>query len=377
MSKKKLLFFFLFSISTTSAFNVRVLLNEKNSNDLSWSIKSNAGFILSDYENPEFQEIIESSLLIIKAKKNMLHVNNRRLARNCIKIVPREGKLEFEDNSYSGSLVLIKINDVVYLVNHVELEEYVFSVTRWESWPGWPLEVNKAFAIACRSYVTAKIFAARSNEKNVPLFDIKCTNIHQTYRGSHEFDVIRQAIEETRGIVMTYDKKPILAMYDCCCGGIIPSKIKGMNFEQAPYLARDYACIYCKECKLFNWKITYDIHTFEKLLEKELGKKIVIKEIKVSKKDEAGLTQETEIKTPQAWLTITGKKIYSLCKEVKSFCFSIIKNKNTIQVSGRGYGHHLGICQWGARTMVKQKACTYKDVLYYYYPRISFMKIES
>jgi stage II sporulation protein D len=50
------------------------------------------------------------------------------------------------------------------------------------------------------------------------------------------------------------------------------------------------------------------------------------------------------------------------------------KKAGMIVVSGRGFGHHLGLCQWGARQMVRE-GCDYKQILRYYYPETYFIKI--
>ena len=82
-----------------------------------------------------------------------------------------------------------------------------------------PLEVNKAFAIASRSYALVKYLEGAKSKKP---YHIKNTNVHQTYNGFHTNPVLIQAVKETSGVILTYDKKPILAMFDCCCGDVIP-----------------------------------------------------------------------------------------------------------------------------------------------------------
>lgn len=361
-----------------NSFEVRVLLAE-GGEEHPVELVNDQGFCLIDFTDPALQEKFSEKKLVIAIKKGALYINNKRLLRDRVTVSAQGGLLELQGNKFQGTFVIIKIDSIFYLVNYVDLEDYVFSVLRWESWPGWPLEVNKAFAIMCRSYVLAKVLEARNKHAIASkklLYDIQATNIHQTYKGTHGFDDLRMAVAQTNGMIMTHHKKPIIAMYDCCCGGLIPAHMEQVNFADAPYLARDYACVYCKKCKLFNWRLEFNRTQFEALL-KQQGLPIAdITHIAVSKRDKAGVVQEVSITTRSDQHVVTGKKIYSLFKDIKSYCYSIIKKGTKIIFEkGKGFGHHLGLCQWGAREMVRQ-GWRYKKILQYYYPGVTFMKVE-
>jgi stage II sporulation protein D len=322
---------------------------------------------------------IPSSLLTIVVKSNKLYVNGKALASKRIKIEAMQGYLNFKNNAYEGAFILSYDGLVLRLINILDLESYVASVVRWESIPTWPSTVNEAAAIACRSYVFALLYQNRAKSKksvgkNID-YDIRATNIHQTYKGVHNFAQVREAVHNTEGLILAYNKEPILAMYDVCCGGIIPAHLTGVDFSKAPYLARDYACTYCKNSKVYRWNAEYDIAHLELLLEEDHGKKIAIKDIRVSQKDKAGTVQEVKYKVGNKWMTLSGKKIYALFKEVKSFCFSVTKKLKKLQFGGFGWGHHLGMCQWGARQMAKE-GCDAKAILRFYYPKAMLMKIS-
>jgi stage II sporulation protein D len=370
-----LMYIFFVPFYSLFSYQVRVLLHKATSTEESaFKLMHKKGFKITSVTHPDISETFEGEVLNFEIKKGILWVNGRKVIAPSLKIVGSTHEpFNYEGKNYGGFFIVIQKNKHVYIINSIDLEEYVCSVLGSESWPGWPLEVNKVFAITCRSYVVAQIMEARAKKR---IFDIKCTNLHQTYKGLHTFNVLQQAVNETRGIIMTHKKKPIFAMYDCCCGGIIPSKLQGVDFKAAPYLARPYACTFCKECKLYSWKVTYKVTDFEKLLEDHLQKKITIKEVKISKKDGAEIVQEMSLKTTRSWIYLTGKKIYSLCKEIKSFCFSVTKKAQEVIFEGRGYGHHLGLCQWGAWRMVKS-GWDCRSILEFFYCDITFMHIEE
>lgn len=352
-------------------YSVRVLLDEKQCTERPrWHLKVRKG---CTYINPADRTnswLSDDSSVDIAVHGKVIYINGKRYNGSQLVMIPHDGLIHFNDNRYQGSFLITCHSSTVYIINALELEDYVFSVLRTESWPGWPLEVNKVFAIACRSYAIAMIVRSKANK--LP-YHIKNTNAHQTYTGTHESPLLKAAVEETKGIFLAYKGKPIIAMFDGCCGGVTPSLIKDFNFSQAPYLARSYPCTYCKSCKIYNWQAVYSAHTLADVLHKgpPLIKKI--KDIKVTHKDKAGLVREVTVKGSKGTVRVSGKKIYSKLKDVKSFCFSVEKRGDDIIFTGRGYGHHLGLCQWGAREMVRQ-GNDHRQVLQFYYPGTSFVR---
>lgn len=353
-----------------NSYQVRVLLDEIDFsflNPVQWIIAGKSGFFIKN-ERGKILKKIDDDELVISSYYGSIYLNNERFNEPKLFIIPREGSLTFEDNSYNGYFVLVSDNNHAALINTLDLEEYVFSVLRTESWPGWPLEVNKVFAVACRSYAIAMIMRAKTQNLD---YHIKNTNAHQTYTGIHESPVLKKAVQETEGIFLAHKGKPIIAMFDACCGGIIPAHMRGFNFAQAPYLKRTYPCTYCKSCKIYQWSVNYPSSSLLAHLNAG-GRKV--KDIKVTNKDKAGLVHEVSIKTGRGYINVSGKKMYSLVKGIKSFCFTAQKKGENIIFKGRGYGHHLGLCQWGAREMVR-KGKSYRDVLQFYYPGTQFMQL--
>jgi len=357
---------------------VRVLLAESADVACSdrWTIATSAGFFLTDLFSSTTTLQCHNNELHVAVKKGFFYLNGKRFLKKQFVVHAREGLLSFNRNFYKGSfLFVLDVQNRVQIINCVDLEHYIFAVLRSESWPGWPLEVNKVFAVAIRSYVIAKI---REVKKSKRLFHIKSTKIHQTYNG-HRFEkrnntVLHKAVDQTRGMFLAYDDKPIVAMFDSCCGGIIPSKVEGVDFKKAPYLARDYPCEHCKRCKIYSWQVAYDIATWTKLLRAACPKLKKIRGITIARRDEAGLIQEITVQDSRTTFSLTGKQLYSLLDAVKSFSFSIHKKGKDILLSGRGYGHHLGLCQWGAREMVRD-GWNYNKILKFYYPGVTFVRL--
>jgi len=349
---------------------VRVLLQ-------SWPLKkrefvkisSNSGFWLASVSKKNNLSIDQEKIIISNDQNNIL-INGKKVRPDSFYIIPKKGTVELNGNKYKGILNVVRIAGKLFIVNCLDLESYICSVLGTESWPGWPLEVNKVFAIVSRSYVMAMI-EQRGKKSNI--YHVCDTNVHQTYAGEHASDVIRDAVEQTKGVFLGYNNKPILAMFDSCCGGVIPARIDDFDFSKAPYLARHYACNHCKRCKIFKWQAVYSCFELKKLLKSVSPKISKLQNVRIKKKDKAGIVQEVIINP--GGHAITGKRLYSLLRPLKSFCFSIKRKKNMYYFDGRGFGHHIGLCQWGAREMVRD-GWNYKRILYFYYPgtKLAYIK---
>lgn len=349
---------------------VRVLLDEKHKKHNEWHLFSKKGFVV--FQKDKKKRVLSAKdTLNIGYKNGFVVLNNKKTNYKELFIVPKTGIATFNGNTYQGVFFITQHDNKSLCINCLDLENYVFSVLRTESWPGWPLEVNKVFAIASRSYVIA--MAMRAQKTKLP-YHVKNTNEHQTYSGVHDCPVIKRAVKETSGVFLAHNNVPVLAMFDSCCGGIIPAYMDNFNFTHAPYLARDYPCKHCKRCKIYSWQKEFSFYEFEKLLKKEQKILKRLKNIKITKKDKAGVVHELEVRNAGKLLKVPGKSIYYLSKDIKSFCYNIYHKSDRVIFKGRGFGHHIGLCQWGAREMVRD-GWNYRRILQFYYPKTDFMKL--
>jgi len=358
---------------------VKVLLDESSvaetmlSKKAVWEMSAQKLLTVSDGMRKKSGKVLMRPTVQVGIQKGVLYLNGKVCSvKECI-IESPDNHISVNGTVYHGHICITFYKSNYLLVNHVPLEDYLFSVLNSESWPGWPLEVNKAFAITSRSYVIAMIMNSKKSGKP---YHVKNTNIHQTYRGVHTGKVLKDAVDQTKGVFLGHNDKPITAMFDSCCGSIVPADVQGVDFKKAPYLARTYACVFCKGCKIFNWSAEYDAHDMAYRFShphKDIGQ---VKNIKITKKDKAGLIQEIQISGKKRSVFLSAKELYSYLSGVKSFCFTAQCKSNKVLLKGKGYGHHLGLCQWGAREMVRQ-GWNYKSILQYYYPGTMFMRLSE
>ncbi len=350
---------------------VRVLLCEIPEKAIC-TIQCTQGFIFIDPKNPRRRIPFQETTAQVVGKNGRIYINGKRLTREQVIIQAAEGNssLVHDKKTYMGSFYVVCHNNSTLLINCLDLEDYVYSVLYWEGWPNWPLEMNKILAIAIRTYTLAIMCDAVAQKKP---YHIKNTIINQVYGGIHQKHELRDAVEQTRGIIMTYQNKPIMAMYDACCGGVIPAFMKSVSNQKTPYLARTTPCNYCKKCKFYRWQASFEKEALARLLREQKYPIHDIQSVAVTKKDKAGIVQEVMIKTAHGAVPIPGKKIYGL-PGVKSFSYTMRTTPCKIIIDGCGYGHHKGLCQWGARELVEQ-GWHCKGVLRFYYPGIMFKRL--
>ncbi len=365
------------------ALDVRVLLADYVvSESPVFQLQSAGGFIVSRVNEADVYEIEKDTVSITFAKGRLV-LDGRPLAVSRFLVRPKDegAGIAFGERVYDGAFVVSLWNNKLFVVNTLDLESYLYSVLRWEGWPTWHEEANRAFAIVCRTYATHKVFLARRRKKPTAfgtLFDIKASNAHQTYGGRHTQRHWRRVVDETAGMVLVYHDEPIAAMYDMSCGGITPSALTGVDFAKYPYLKRSYPCLACRKWPYFEWKKEFLISDFESQLSIRLRAGLPDARIFFAVHDDAGVLRELSIKTRRGAHMVSGKKFYSLFKkEVKSLCCSIEKKSKTVLVRGKGYGHLLGYCQWGAAYMAKEQGMKYRELLSFFYPEAELKVLKK
>ena len=125
-----------------------------------------------------------------------------------IKVNEREGR------TYRGKMEASAYNGYLTLVNELPLEEYLYGVVGSEMAPGWPIEALKAQAVLART-------RAVGFEDKYGVADLSDTVYEQAYYGySKESADVREAVDDTEGEILTYEGKPVEALYYSNAGGM-------------------------------------------------------------------------------------------------------------------------------------------------------------
>ncbi len=357
---------------------VRILLCESLPSNVHWKISCEGGISLYDPITGRTRPL-DDKVLELSSEGTSLYYNTKKIDRSQLFFLPRSGVLQCNGIGYPGIVSLERTSDATYLVNHVGLEPYIECVLPYEGVPSWPDEVQKAMCIACRTYAVARVSDKRALGRDWPYpFDLYSGVEDQVYRGYESGVSLKRIIDATKGLIITHNRKPILAMFSAVCGGVIPGEKKTDVFELAPYLKRTYACTHCKDNKYFRWENALPFAEVEGPLKKEFPELKGVASVAIDGFDLAGIAQnilitDTENKTFRMMAHDFRMLFY---KHMRSACCEIIPHTHMLQMKGKGYGHHIGLCQWGAYAMDLQ-GHSYKTILSFFYPSTLLTQLKK
>jgi stage II sporulation protein D len=367
---------------------IKVLLNAYSC-EIPFNIKIEKakGITISDMNDENCFYESEEDEIDLLFQDGFWYLNDKKLIIENIIIKQNKGRfICFDGHPYEGKFYIIKNNNDVFFINKLDLEDYVEFVVGKESYNGWPIESHKVSAIISRTFAIYKIKIAQRLNK---LYDIVATIDDQKYLGAYHNKTIKKAVEETKELVISYNNEPILSMYHICCGGVIPSRCMGFDFKTHPYLARNYSCNYCNNYSGYNWDMKINHKEFCKKLSKFLNKDIYrIIKIENQTKSRSGSIRKIVLKVvfidkkgnkTTKNITLNNKQFrqaFSLNMQTKSAYFSVkLDHNSNLIISGKGQGHHIGLCQRGAKSMI-DSGYSYKEILKFYYPKTEIIKYK-
>ena len=298
-----------------------------------------------------------------------------------------------QDQKFAGSLKFIAEGDRVTAINRIGLEDYLVSVISSEMRAAAPLEFLKAHAVISRSWVLARMRDRRNPEAAEsaiphPSYDV-CADDHcQRYQGLTlaAGEKVRRAVDQTWGQTLQYDGRICDTRFSKCCGGRTELFSTCWEDRDYPYLqsVQDPWCD-CHDRKLLSTVLndydleTSDFHDWEQRYTRQQLSELVAHRTGT----DFGLIESLEPveRGPSGrikYLKVTGSKATAvLGKELairralseshlKSSCFDIAWEGDTVVLRGKGWGHGVGLCQIGAAVMAAEGK-NYKEILTYYY----------
>ncbi|MBN1534943.1 MAG: SpoIID/LytB domain-containing protein [Spirochaetes bacterium] len=307
-------------------------------------------------------------LRTLRGSKMLLDTEHRRITLNPEKIhTPLvieswDSPIEVNRKAYRGTLEIHNVLGSIDVINIVSLGDYLKSVVPSEIPSDWNREALKVQAIASRTYACYHILHSRSKR----LFDLDATTSFQVYKGlSSEKQTTSDAVEETSGMVVTYRGDPILAYFHSTCGGRTANDSDVWSGSDHPYLA-GIDCPYCAASPHFRWQTQLSLADIRKSLQRNSRFTGTIRSIAFRSHD--GRVTSVTVRHSQGTCTMTGNEFRLLVNPdtLKSTSFHSKKSGGGLQLSGKGWGHGVGLCQWGARGMA-ENGKSYKKILQYYY----------
>jgi stage II sporulation protein D len=280
-------------------------------------------------------------------------------SENARKINSTSGKVFLNGRSYSGTLNILRDEKGMYVVKILPFDQYIEGVVASESGKDWELEALKAQAIVSRTYAT--FYKSLNAGKD---YHLTSTVNDQLYKGNNTDPLVTLAVKATGNEILTHKHNPIKAFFHATCEGKteLPEEIWD---ESYPYL-RSVDCR-SNNAPYENWQRKFTLGLIEKALGVEGLKDIIIdsytstgrvKTIRLSNTsgNSSGITvKATEFRSTLGY------------KEIPSTLFTVAREGDNIIFQGKGYGHGVGLSQWGALEMAKQGQ-SYSNILSHYYP---------
>lgn len=232
------------------------------------------------------------------------------------------------------------------------LEELVYILLRNEIDLDFHIEALKAQAVAIRTNLIRA-----SGQIEVNSLDI------DSNREAEHNKKVRQAVEETEGIIVTFNGKSIDAKYHIACGGSTENAENVLK-NSVTYLRR-VLCHYCKASPYWWKEKSFSVEEIERLLKIKFPNMDIEESFPIEgfmddiERDECGRVKAIKIGDK----TFTGVELMELLS-LDSTRFSIYPSQ--IKFISRGKGHGLGLCQYGANKMAEE-GHSFRDILSYYY----------
>lgn len=253
------------------------------------------------------------------------------------------------------------------------LDTYLTGVIGNEMSAKWPVEALKAQTVAARSYALYRINQARSTGRK---FDVVPTQADQVFRKKDASNpYLKSIVDQTRGIILWNNGNVVEAFYSSTCGGQTRAAIEAGFSKDSP-LNKVCTDDYCLLSPFRDWAMTLSRRDLEKRFRRHGRTYNGLRSIEVLERDPSGYVKSVEIVDAKGIHQITGNQFRKLmgAMSLKSLLFTISEDGKSIYFNGHGFGHGVGLCQFGAKEMALDGK-DYRSILKKYYPGIALEKI--
>ena len=314
----------------------------------------------------------------VTVTKTGFQIGRRHYPVTRLEIHPRKSPaIWINGHQYRGTVRLYRRpGGKLTAVNVLPLEEYVASVVDSEMPAAFPPEARKSQAVVARTYALYQMGRASRDT----LFDVYADTRSQKYLGfqyrgadnrllAGESAASRKIVDETRGMVCTYGGRLFCTYYSAVCGG---HTLRGTElFDDAVPAVEAVPCDFCREAKYYRWNVSLTVSEIEKKLNSVVdgrtnawGRLLSLENIPPAA---PGRLLSFDAKYQHGRYTIRGDRLRSALSAngVRSPHFSV-EQQGDYTLHGRGHGHGVGLCQWGAQGQAKLGRSAQQIVQYYY-----------
>ena len=274
-----------------------------------------------------------------------------------------EGPLRLDGRELPGRLRIFADGGVLVAVNAVDLEQYVAAVVASEVPPSWPAEALRAQAVAARTFAVAQKVAHGAAARA----HLGASVIDQVYRNAaHPPPAALEAARATSGEVLTWGSAPIAAWFSASCGGRSESAEAAFHLEagSTPYIRGGEEDEDERE-----WTARIPLAEMTAVLRKAQRLQAEVRGVSVQSRTKSGRAETIELVTPAGPRPLLAVELRQLLgyTRLPSLQFEASTDGDAAVFRGKGSGHGVGLCQWGARARAL-KGSGYREILAHYYP---------
>src|SRR3989337_596019 len=307
----------------------------------------------------------------ISVSNGGINIGNKRYDNSELRITGlRDGAIELNNIRYRGEIrVIQQFNNNFSVIEEVDLESFISGVLGSEMPSTWNEEALRAQAVTARTYAMYKKKVRRNEFYHLDMLEL-------AYRGmSSESPRLNKIVQDTKGVVMVYNWNIFPAYFHSTCGGHTEDVGSVFGKDSIPPLS-GVVCNYCNNSKYSRWST--DIGKFE--IERRLREaKVYVSNISTVKAIDPGAGKHgsrVEIVSASGSKEMNANVFRLLVgpNYLYSTAFDSKNNGKSIIFSGRGWGHGVGLCQYGAQAMA-EKGFQWTALLKHYYLTIELVRV--
>jgi stage II sporulation protein D len=259
---------------------------------------------------------------------------------------------------YSGVIEVWKGESGLYVVNELPLEDYIKGVVAAEVGNSWDLEALKAQSVVARTYALSHKIGNGSGKMS---YHLTSSVLHQVYKGNPVPENIAKAVDETAGEILTYEGKPIVAFYHSCSSNMTedPAEVFGKSY---PYLRpvetksdlSPYS-MWERKFSISELQQAANIGAFDNISIASHTVSGRVRDFLFSFGDNSTLVSAFILRKNLGWDKLPSTMITDLSRDGDYYVFD-----------GGGYGHGVGMSQWGALQMAREGS-NYREILSRFY----------
>ena len=320
-------------------------------------------------------KVIGAGRKLVKAKvrlldKGLFMGTNVYSVKRLVIRPTKDASVTINSHSFRGDVFLLRTpNNRITAINSIDIEDYIKGVLYHEVSHHWAMEALKAQAVATRTYAIYKMESSHNADYDVT------NDIYSQVYGGKDSERYRTglAVDRTAGQILSFQGKVLPAYFHATCAGMTEDA-KDLWGSDIPPL-RGVPCMFCQDSPHMHWKRNYRLHDIQLKLNKYGHKIGSIKEIKIIDRNRSGRVKSLKIISREGReIIIQGKDFREIIgpNDLKSNNYEITMQGYYVNFVGKGWGHGVGMCQWGTRGMAEQQF-NFKQILSYYYPGSELM----